>query len=117
MKDIYRELLNTLENGETAVLATVVRCSGSVPRHAGAKMLIKNNGTSTGTVGGGGVEQQVKAKATEILNSGQPQVLHFDLSGSGVNAAMICGGQMDVFLEPIAIKTRKNPVKKVEHAI
>jgi xanthine dehydrogenase accessory factor len=117
MKNIYQELINTLENGGEAVLATVISSSGSVPRHAGAKMLIKNNGTFTGTVGGGGIEQLVKAKAVEILNSGQPQVLHFDLSGSGVNAAMICGGQMDIFLDPIAIKARKIPVRKVEHAI
>jgi xanthine dehydrogenase accessory factor len=117
MKDIYQELINTLENGGEAVMATVINSSGSVPRHAGAKMLINNDGTFIGTVGGGGVEQQVKTKAVEILNSGQPQVLHFDLSGTGRNAAMICGGQMDIFLEPIAVKTRKNSVKKVDHAI
>jgi xanthine dehydrogenase accessory factor len=43
----------------------------------------------------------VKEKAIQVMNSGEPKIVHFDLSGSGEEAAMICGGQMDVFLEPI----------------
>lgn len=101
MLEIYQELANITAKGERAVLATVISSRGSAPRQAGAKMLIKNDGTFIGTVGGGGVEQQVKKKAIEVLNSGEPQIVHFDLSGRGKEAAMICGGQMDVFLEPI----------------
>ena len=64
-------------------------------------MLIKNDGTFIGTVGGGGVEHQLRQKAIEVMNSGEPQIVHFDLSGREEEATMICGGQMDVFLEPI----------------
>ena len=101
MLEIYQELTNVISKRERAVLATVISSRGSAPRKAGAKMLIKSNGTFIGTVGGGGVEQQVREKAAEVMSSGEPQVVHFDLSGSGEGAAMICGGQMDVFLEPI----------------
>jgi xanthine dehydrogenase accessory factor len=101
MLEIYQELINVISKRERAVLATVVSSHGSAPRKAGAKMLIKNDGTFIGTVGGGGVEQQVRERAIEVMNSGQPKMVHFDLSGSGEGAAMICGGQMDVFLESI----------------
>lgn len=101
MLEIYQELVNVTSKGERAVLATVISSHGSAPRKAGAKMLIKNDSTFIGTVGGGGVEQQLKEKAIEVMNSGEPQIVHFDLSGRGEGAAMICGGQMDVFLEPI----------------
>lgn len=101
MLEIYQELANITSKGEWVVLATVISSRGSAPRKAGAKMLIRKDGTFIGTVGGGGVEQQVKEKAIEVMNSGEPQIVHFDLSGSGEEAAMICGGQMDVFLEPI----------------
>ena len=101
MLEIYQELVNVASKRERVVLATVISSRGSAPRKAGAKMLIKNDGTFIGTVGGGGVEQQVQEKAIEVMNSGEPQIVHFDLSGRGEEAAMICGGQMDVFLEPI----------------
>lgn len=101
MLEIYQELVNITSTGEQAVLATVISSRGSAPRKTGAKMLIKNDGTFIGTVGGGGVEQQVRQKAIEVMNSGESQIVHFDLSGRGEEATMICGGQMDVFLEPI----------------
>jgi len=101
MLEIYQELVNVTSKGERAVLATVISSRGSAPREAGAKMLIKKDGTFIGSVGGGGVELQVQKKAIEVMNSGESQIVHFDLSGRGREAAMICGGQMDVFLEPI----------------
>jgi len=101
MLDIYQELVNLISKGERVVLVTVISSRGSAPRKAGAKMLIKEDGTSIGTVGGGGVEHQICQKAIEVINSGEPQIVHLDLSGREKEAAMICGGQMDVFLEPI----------------
>jgi len=101
MLEIYQELVNLTSKRERAVLATVISSRGSAPRKVGAKMLIKNDGTFIGSVGGGGVEQQVKEKAIEVAASGEAQIMHFDLSGKGENPTMICGGQMDVFLEPI----------------
>ncbi len=101
MLDIYQELVNITAKGGQAVLATVVSTSGSAPREAGAKMLIKEDGTFIGSVGGGGAEHQVRQKASQVINSGEPQLAHFDLSGRDEKSVMTCGGQMDVFLEPI----------------
>ena len=101
MLEIYQELANIAVKGERAVLATVVSSRGSAPRKAGTKMLIKGDGTLVGSIGGGNVEQAVQEKALAVMKSGEPQMVHFDLSGRGEEAWMICGGQMDVFLEPI----------------
>ena len=101
MLEIYQELANIAASGERAVLATVISSRGSVPRKAGTKMLIKGDGTLVGSIGGGNVEQAVQEKALDVMKSGEPQMMHFDLTGKGEEAWMICGGQLDVFLEPI----------------
>ena len=101
MLEIYQELVRLLSKGEPAVLATVISSEGSAPRKAGAKMLIRKDGTSIGTVGGGGVEHQVLKRAAQIISSGEPETLHLDLTGREDHAAMICGGRMEIFLEPI----------------
>ena len=101
MQEIYQELTNIIAKGERAVLATVISRRGSAPRKAGTKMLVKADGTYIGTIGGGGVELMVLEKAREVMDSGEPQMMHVDLTGRGEDAAMICGGQMEVFLEPV----------------
>jgi xanthine dehydrogenase accessory factor len=101
MKEIYQEIVEVISRGEQAVLATVISVEGSAPRGGGAKMLIKQDGTTLGSVGGGDLEQQVRGKAREVMNTGQQEVLHFDLSGKSPSSTMICGGKTDVLLEPI----------------
>jgi xanthine dehydrogenase accessory factor len=101
MREIYEEIIGVISRGEQAVLATVISVEGSAPRGGGAKMLIKYDGTSLGSVGGGDLEQQVRKKAIEVMNTGQQDILHFDLSGKSPDTTMICGGQTDVLLEPI----------------
>lgn len=101
MLKIYQELANIAARGERAVLATVISSRGSVPRKAGTKMIIKEDGSLVGSIGGGNVEQAVREKALDVMKSGEPQTIHLDLTGTGEEAWMICGGQMDVFLEPI----------------
>jgi xanthine dehydrogenase accessory factor len=101
MLEIYQELANIAARGERAVLATVISSRGSVPRKAGTKMIIKGDGSLVGSIGGGNVEQAVQEKALDVMKSGEPQMIHLDLTGSGEEAWMICGGQLDVFLEPI----------------
>ena len=101
MLEIYQEIVDLLARNERGVLATVIQSSGSVPRRTGAKMLIKHDGTFSGTVGGGGIELKVVQTAPEVIRSEQSQILHFDLAEEGEKGAMICGGQVDVLLEPI----------------
>jgi len=102
MDEVYQELANIDAHGGKAVLATIISAKGSAPRGAGAKMLIKADGSFVGTVGGGSVEEAVKHAAAEVLKNREPRLLHFDMSGTGADCAMICGGQVDVFLEPLA---------------
>jgi xanthine dehydrogenase accessory factor len=105
MLDVYQEIIESIKSGRRAALATVILSDGSVPRLAGAKMLIRADGTSIGTVGGGGAEEQARRKAPEVIESGQSQILRFDMAGKGHDAKMVCGGQMDIFIEPV------NPVE------
>ena len=101
MLEIYQELVNIISKGERAVMATIISSHGATPRKAGAKMLIKEDGTFLGTVGGGGTEHKIRQTVGEIMRSGKPQVVSFDLSGKDGTLAMICGGQMEIFLEPV----------------
>ena len=103
MPDIYQEIVNLQRRGEKAVLATVINSDGSSPRKPGAKMLVKTDGSIVGTVGGGGIEFQVCEKAREVFRTGQSELLHFDLSGKPEVSTGICGGSVDVFLEPIGL--------------
>lgn len=99
MLEIHQEIVNLISKGEAAALATVISSRGSAPRKAGAKMLVRGDETFIGSVGGCGVEHQVCHKAIEVMESGDPQIVHFDLAGKDCVAQMICGGQVDIFLE------------------
>lgn len=101
MLEVYQEIVKTISKGEPVVLATVISSHGSTPRKAGAKILVKKDRTTVGTIGGGNVEHTIIRKAMEVMNSSEAQVVHFDLSGEEDLPGMICGGQMDIFLEPI----------------
>ena len=101
MIEVYNELVKIVEQGQRAVLATIISASGSTPQRAGAKMVIKEDGSSVGTIGGGGAEHKIMQHVREVLKSGKPQIVKFDLSGKDGKVEMICGGEMEVFMEPI----------------
>ena len=94
MLEIYQELANIAARGERGVLATVTSSGGSVPRKAGTKMIIKEDGSLGGSIGGGNVEQAVQEKALDVLKLGEPEIIHFDLTDSSEEAWMICGEWM-----------------------
>jgi xanthine dehydrogenase accessory factor len=100
--DLYRELVEAKRTGRSVLLATVVRTAGSVPRHAGSKMLVDANGAIlAGTVGGGEMENRVLERASEVIAGEQPEMLHYDLVDPADGDPGVCGGQMDIFMEPI----------------
>lgn len=94
-------MLAAKRRGEPVVLATIVRDQGSVPRHAGTKMLVHLDGAITGTIGGGEMESRVIAEALALFESGQPVITHYELAEPSRGDPGVCGGQVDVFLEPI----------------
>lgn len=88
--------------GERAALATIVMRHGSTPRKDAAKMLIYEDGRRSGTIGGGCAEAEVCREAATIIRSGKSALLKFDLAGEDAeDEGMICGGSMEVYVEPI----------------
>ncbi len=99
--EIYAEMKRRLEQGDKAVMATIVRAKGSTPQQVGAKIVVFDDGTFIGTVGGGCVEADIYAEAKEVMRSGRAGIFHFNLAGDmAANEGMVCGGNMDVLIEP-----------------
>lgn len=93
----------TLARGEAVALVTVVRAQGSTPQRVGARMLVFEDGRTIGTIGGGCYEQDACGKARLALQTGRPFLAHYDLNDDfAEEQGLICGGQMDVFIEPVA---------------
>jgi xanthine dehydrogenase accessory factor len=80
----------------------VISAKGSTPRETGSKMLIRTDGTILGSIGGGSLEAQVCKEAIKVMTENRSMLLRFDLTGKEVaEEGMICGGNMEVFVEPI----------------
>jgi xanthine dehydrogenase accessory factor len=102
MADLYEEILKIKTEGGSAAVATIVGTKGSTPREMGAKMLIRENGTISGTIGGGCLEGQVFEEALKAIREEKPRTFHYDLTGrEAAEVGMICGGVMDIYIEPI----------------
>ena len=98
--NLLRQLLDTIDDGGSVVLATVVGTARSVPRHAGAKMLVFPGRSQVGTIGGGEMEGRVIDAAIEALREGRPRHMQFDLVNPAVGDAGVCGGTVKIYLEP-----------------
>jgi len=102
MTDIYQEIVRIKEEGKEAALVTIVSATGSTPREEGAKMLVKPDGSIAGTIGGGSLEAQVIDEAIKVIKQGKPKRLHMGLTAKEAEeVGMICGGELEVFIEPI----------------
>lgn len=100
MIELISRINDTLAQGRPVVAATIVTNEGSTPRTAGSKMLIFEDGSIAGTVGGGLSEGQVMAAAPALFASGRAKLVDFDMTGQADKGAdLICGGKMRVFLE------------------
>jgi xanthine dehydrogenase accessory factor len=100
MANIYQSVMQLLNAGEKIALATILSSVGSSPRTAGSKMVVQQDGTIIGTIGGGLVEAKVQQLAVKVLAIGIPMVEGFNLKGADVDQMdMICGGQIEVLIE------------------
>ena len=100
--DIFEEIVRLRRAGRKGALATIVEVRGSIPSHESAKVLIRDDGSMAGTVGGGCVEAEVWSAAQEVMREEKPRRLHFDLNAKPeYDNGLICGGSLDIFLEPI----------------
>ncbi len=98
---VYEALLTAKEQDEQVALATVVNVQGSVPRHAGSKMLVRQDGSIVGTVGGGAMEALVVKEALAAIQDGQTRMPSYRLNDLANGDPGICGGTVQVFIEPV----------------
>jgi len=100
--DIYREISRLREDGRTCALATIINVRGSIPSVAAAKMLVRDDGTISGTIGGGCVEAEVWQAAKEVMKEEKPRTLTFNLDQTpDKDTGLACGGTLQIFVEPI----------------
>ena len=100
--ELYEEILKIKAEGGSAALATIIGAEGSTPREVGAKMLVREDGTIFGTIGGGCLEGRVIVEAIMVIREEKSRTFHYDLTGTeAAGAGMICGGVLDIYIEPI----------------
>lgn len=98
MKKLIDSIISSLEEKKAIVLVNVVASSGSTPRGAGATMLVYENGTSEGTIGGGAVEYEAQKQAVEIFKAKASKMASYKLLPKDVaGLGMICGGDVTVY--------------------
>jgi xanthine dehydrogenase accessory factor len=99
--EIYQAIVQAKQENRAAALATVIRARGSVPRHATSKMLVFPDGQIVGTVGGGELESRTIEASKEAIQQGLARLEHYSLAGPREDAVGVCGGEVEVFIEPI----------------
>src|SRR5450631_4354198 len=100
--DVFEELLRLRNLGQKCALATIVQVRGSIPGFQSAKLLVREDGSLVGTIGGGCVEAEVWNAAREVMETEKSRHMSFNLGqDAAYDNGLICGGQLDVFVEPV----------------
>ena len=100
--DLFEEIVRMRRAGQRGALATIVHTNGSIPSYESSRMLVREDGTSLGTIGGGCVEADVWAAAREVMHKETPRKLVFHLNNEATyDNGLICGGTVEIFVEPI----------------
>ena len=100
--DLYEEIVRLRKDGRRGAVATIVNVRGSIPSFKTAKMLVRDDGSIIGTIGGGCVEAEVWQAAREVMESEKPRTLTFDLNQDPkYDTGLVCGGTLEIFVEPI----------------
>ncbi len=105
--DVYEELVRLRRRGEKCALATIVSVNGSIPSYQNAKILVREDGSFVGTIGGGCVEAEVYNAAREVMETEKAKMLEFSLGQDvAYENGLICGGQLNVYVEPVVPQPR-----------
>jgi xanthine dehydrogenase accessory factor len=100
--DLFEEIVKMRRTGQRAALATIVHTNGSIPSYESSRMLVREDGSISGTIGGGCVEAEVWAAAKEVMQNESPRKMVFNLNNeASYDNGLICGGTLEVFVEPI----------------
>jgi xanthine dehydrogenase accessory factor len=101
VRELFQEIIDILQSGETVAMATIVKRKGSVPREVGAKMVVHRGGKISGTVGGGCGEAEVWRTALNVIDTQRPTTVQVDLTEEiAMESQGVCGGVFDVFVQP-----------------
>jgi xanthine dehydrogenase accessory factor len=118
MRDVIRQLTAAIRAGRPVVWCRLVETRGSTPQKAGAAMLVYDDGSQAGTLGGGCVEAEVKRRALGLLAERRPDICTFQLdSDYGWDDGLICGGRMKVVVEPITRETPKSYYERLAEIV
>src|SRR5271166_575135 len=105
--DIYDEIVRLRQLGQKCAVATIVQVNGSIPSYESAKLLVREDGSMLGTIGGGCVEAEVWNAAREVIATERPRNMNFSLGqDAAYDNGLICGGQLSVFVEPVVPQPR-----------
>jgi xanthine dehydrogenase accessory factor len=100
--DVYSEIVQLRQEGRRGALATIINVRGSIPSFETAKMLVRDDGSIVGTIGGGCVEAEVWQAAKDVMQTEKPQTLTFNLNQNPkYDTGLVCGGTLEVFIEPV----------------
>jgi xanthine dehydrogenase accessory factor len=100
--DLFEEIVKMRRAGQRAALATIVHTNGSIPSYESSRMLVREDGSIAGTIGGGCVEAEVWAAAKEVMQKEVPRKMVFNLNNeASYDNGLICGGTVEIFVEPI----------------
>jgi xanthine dehydrogenase accessory factor len=100
--DIYQEIVKLRQEGRRGAVATIVNVRGSIPSFKTAKMLVRDDGSIIGTIGGGCVEAEVWQAARDVMQTEKPRTLTFNLNQDPkYDTGLVCGGTLDIFIEPV----------------
>jgi xanthine dehydrogenase accessory factor len=100
--DIYEEIVKLRQEGRRGAVATIVNVRGSIPSFETAKMLVRDDRSIVGTIGGGCVEAEIWQAALEVMESEKPRTLTFNLNEDPkYDTGLVCGGTLDIFVEPV----------------
>ena len=100
--EIYEEIVKLQREGRRGAVATIVNVRGSIPSFKSAKMLVRDDGSIAGTIGGGCVEAEVWQAAREVIASEKPRSMSFDLNQDPrYDTGLVCGGTLEIFVEPV----------------
>jgi len=100
--EIYEEIVALQRAGRKGALATIVNVRGSIPSFKSAKMLVRDDGSIAGTIGGGCVEAEVWQAARDVIANEKPCSLTFDLNQDPkYDTGLVCGGTLEIFIEPV----------------
>jgi xanthine dehydrogenase accessory factor len=107
LMDLFEEIVKMRGEGRRGALATIVHTNGSIPSFESSRMLVREDGTIAGTIGGGCVEAEVWAAAKDVMKGELPRKMTFNLNNEAAyDSGLICGGTLEVFVEPILPQPR-----------